>query len=186
MHSRRIIAGLCAAVLLCGSSQPKVRPVEWAQPVIGSTLENCYRVSADLFRSEQPGKGDIPDLKALGVRSLINLTQVRGAAAAFEQNGFHLVHQPMSAGSASVSDLVAVLRQLRAVEKPALVYCWHGSDRTGFIVAGYRMVFQDWTPETAIEELRLGGFGFHGSTYPNIIRTLQEMDIAAVKKAVFE
>ena len=92
----------------------------------------------------------------------------------------------MGAGSVSASDLVTALKLLNKAEKPVLVHCWHGSDRTGFVVAGYRIVFQNWTRQAAIEELRLGGFGYHSKAYPNIIKTLEEMDIEAVRKAVLQ
>jgi len=53
-------------------------------------------------------------------------------------------------------------------------------------ILGYRIVFMNWTPEQAIDELRHGGFGYHASTYPNIVKTLRAMDVTAVKQAVFE
>jgi protein tyrosine/serine phosphatase len=181
----RMTAVLLAGFCWCAASQPKVRPAEWAQPVIGSTLENCFRVNDDLYRSAQPGRADVPDLQALGIKSVITLRSFHFDDL-FEKSGFHVIQYPMSAGSVSVSDLVAVLKQYRSAGKPVLIHCWHGSDRTGFIVAGYRMIFQGWSRESAIEELRLGGFGYHEASYPNITKTLREMDLAAVKKAVFE
>lgn len=185
MSHSRITAVMLAGFCWCAASEPRVRPAEWAQPVIASTLDNCFRVSDDLFRSAQPGRADLPDLQALGIKSVITLRSFHFDDA-FEQNGLHVIKHPMSAGSVSVSDLVTVLRQFRAAEKPVLVHCWCGSDRTGFIVAGYRIVFQNWSRESAIAELLLGGFGHHEASYPNIAKTLREMDLAAVKKAVFE
>lgn len=181
----RLTAVLIGALCWCAAAEPKVRPAEWAQPVIASTLENCFRVSDDLYRSAKPGTDDISDLRALGIKSVINLRYFREAAS-FERNGLHVINHRTWAGSVSVSDLVAVLRQFRLAEKPVLVHCWHGSDRTGFIVAGYRMIFQNWSRESAIAELCQGGFGYHEASYPNITKTLREMDLAAVKKAVFE
>jgi protein tyrosine/serine phosphatase len=185
MSHSRITAVMLAGFCWCAASEPRVRPAEWAQPVIASTLDNCFRVSDDLFRSAQPGRADLPDLQALGIKSVITLRSFHFDDV-FERSGFHVIQYPMSADSVSVSDLVAVLRQFRAAEKPVLVHCWHGSDRTGFIVAGYRMVYQNWSRESAIAELALGGFGYHEKSYPDITKTLREMDLAAVKKAVFE
>jgi len=185
MRHARIPAVLLAGLCWCAAAEPKIRPAEWAQPVIATTLENCFRVSGDLFRSAQPGRADLADLRALGIRSVITLRSFHFDDL-FERSGFRVIQHPMSAGAVSVADLVAVLRQYRSAEKPVLIHCWHGSDRTGFIVAGFRMAVQDWSRESAIEELRLGGFGYHERSYPDIIKTLREMDIAAVKKAVFE
>ena len=154
--------------------------------MVGASLDNFCQVSAELYRSEQPDMASLPDLRTFGVQTLLNLRHYHDDAPDFEKGGLALLHYPMDAGSVSIPDLVKVLRMFRAAKKPVLVHCWHGSDRTGFVVAGYRIVFMDWTPEQAVEELRLGGFGYHAATYPNIVRILKGMDVAAVKKAVLE
>lgn len=177
---------LAALFLFCGAAMSGERPGNWAQPVISVKLGNFYKVSDEVFRSEQPEKHDIPDLKSLNIRTLLNLREYHSDDAIFEQSGFQLVRHKMDAGDLSVSDLITVLKLLRKAEKPVLIHCWHGSDRTGFIIAGYRIVFQNWTKEAAIEELRQGGFGYHAVTYPNITKVLQGMDADAVKKAVLD
>jgi hypothetical protein len=65
-----------------------------------------------------------------------------------------------------------------------LVHCWHGSDRTGFFVAGYRIICQGWSREAALEELQRGGFGFHAFWYPNIVRCLAGLDVEEVRRQV--
>ena len=182
-------ARLCLIILLlansCTTESVRVRPGNWAQPVMGSTLENFYRVSDDVYRSEQPQASDLPDLKALGIKTILSLRHYHHDAEEFEQAGITVVQHQMDAGSVSVPDLITVLRMLRSAPKPILLHCWHGSDRTGFVVAGYRIVFMNWSAADAIEELRLGGFGHHASSYPNIAKVLRELDVAAVRNAVF-
>lgn len=163
----------------------KVRPADWAQPVIGSSLANFYRISDDFYRSEQPTPADIPDLKRLGIRTVISLRHYHLDSREFERANIAAIQHEMDAGSVSVKDLVVVLRLFRSAEKPVLLHCWHGSDRTGFVVAGYRMVFMNWTAEQAVEELRRGGYDLHEFWYPNIARVLREMNVTDVKKAVF-
>jgi len=170
--------------LLCGADAPRERPMNWAQPFIHTEIGNLHRVSADVFRSEQPDKSDIEDLKLLKIRTLLNLREYHGDDEFFKQQGFALVHNKMSAGGVKVADLIAALKLLKDAEKPVLVHCWHGSDRTGMVIAAYRMVFQNWSRKDAIDEFRLGGFGYHEKTYPNIIKLLETMDIEEVKKAV--
>jgi tyrosine-protein phosphatase SIW14 len=165
---------------------PRVRPAEWAVPVINGTLENCYRVNGELYRCEQPGKADIADLKTLGVRSILNLRNHHTDSKAFADAGFTLLVEPMSAGKVTVDELVAALRQMRAAPKPVLVHCWHGSDRTGSVVAAYRIVFQNWTPTAALDELRHGGFGFHESWFPNIVTLFETIDAAELRRRVLE
>lgn len=176
---------LLLPVLLSAAETPKVRPINWAQPIIDSTLENFYRVSDDLYRSEQPKPADLPDLKAIGIKTVLSLRHYHHDSREFDQAGITTVQHEMDAGSVTVPDLITVLRIIRTGQKPILLHCWHGSDRTGFAIAGYRMVFMDWSAADAIEELRQGGYGYHASLYPNIAKVLQKMDVAAVKKAVF-
>ncbi|MEE9912757.1 MAG: tyrosine-protein phosphatase [Deltaproteobacteria bacterium] len=154
--------------------------------MVNTTIHNLYRVSIDIYRAEQPEKKDIADLKTLKIRTLLNLREYHEDDAVFEQNGLNLIRHKMSAGSLTEAGLIAALKLLGKAEKPVLIHCWHGSDRTGFVVAGYRIVFQSWTREAAIEELLQGGFGHHGGFYPNIVQTLRELNVEAVKKAVMQ
>ena len=66
---------LIVALLLAGSAfaEPRVRPVEWAQPVIEAELGNFYRVSDELYRSQQPDEQEIKELATMGIRSMLNL-----------------------------------------------------------------------------------------------------------------
>jgi tyrosine-protein phosphatase SIW14 len=165
---------------------PRERPADWAAPLINTTLENCYRVSADLYRCEQPDKKDIGDLKTLGVRSILNLRRWNSDPRAFEQAGFTPLLQRMEADDLTVDDLVAALRLFRVSPKPVIVHCWHGSDRTGSVVAAYRIVFQNWTPAAALDELRYGGYGYHEKSFPNIMRLFEALDADALRKRVLE
>jgi protein-tyrosine phosphatase len=171
----------CSA-LLPGAESSRVRPSEWAQPVPGLALDNCYRVSADLYRSEQPAQSDLPALKNLGIRSVVSLYQFLPDSRAFEQAGFRLFQYRMAAGSVTEEDLRRALASIRDAPKPVLVHCWRGSDRTGAVVAAYRIAFQGWTREQAIDELVNGGYGFHASSYPNIVTLIQSLDVGKLKQ----
>ncbi len=165
---------------------PPVRPASWAAPLTTTTLGNCYRVSDELFRCEQPGKKDIPALNSLDIHSLLNLRHYHTDSKAFEQAGFKLLLQRMDAGEITATDLIATLRQFRAAPKPVIVHCWHGSDRTGSVVAAYRIVFQNWTPAAALDELRHGGYGYHERTFPNIMKLFETLDAADLRRRVLE
>jgi protein tyrosine phosphatase (PTP) superfamily phosphohydrolase (DUF442 family) len=189
---RRVLprrAWLAAATLLLvarvsAGTGPTSRPPEWAQPVVPTSLGNCFRVSDELFRSAQPRARDLPALEALGIRAVLDLRRYHADSDEFRRAGFALAAEGMGAGSVTVAQLVAALRKFRAAPKPVLVHCWHGSDRTGFFVAGYRIIIQEWAPEAAIAELEQGGFGFSPWRYRNIVRCLAEMDVASVRRQV--
>jgi hypothetical protein len=50
---------------------------------------------------------------------------------------------------------------------PILLHCKAGLHRTGCMAAIYRMEFQGWTPEQAVEEMRDHGFGDKDCTAAN-------------------
>jgi hypothetical protein len=64
---------------------------------------------------------------------------------------------------------------------PVLVHCQHGADRTGTMCALYRIVVQGWTKEEAIQEMKEGGFGFHG-VWINLSNWINELDMASIKE----
>ncbi|MBK8804485.1 MAG: tyrosine-protein phosphatase [Fibrobacteres bacterium] len=181
IRTSRVGVALLGAASITVADAPRVRPATWAQPVVGTTIGNCYKVSADLYRSEQPTVSDIADLKALGIRTILNLREYHEDDAKLKEAGFQLVHDPVAAGSLGGADMTRILGRIRDAQKPVLVHCWHGSDRTGFTVAGYRMVFQGWSAAEAVDEFKLGGFGYHKRFYPKLPATLNAMDIPAIR-----
>lgn len=164
------------------ADQPRVRPTEWAQPVLGGELGNFYQVSSELYRSEQPDDEAMTQLQAMGIRSILNLREYHDDNGEADGTGLKLYRVPMNAGEIDDALVEQALEAIATAPKPLLVHCWHGSDRTGAIVALYRMVFQDWPRERAIDEFVNGGFGYHKSFYPNIERYLETVDIERLKR----
>ena len=179
------IAILLLSFLSTRAAEVRVRPADWAQPIIGAkSLSNAYKVSVDLYRSEQPSAKDLSDIQQLGIKTLISMRNYHDDSDKYAEAGIGTIRFKMNAGSVTEKDLVLVLRAIRSNPKPVLVHCWHGSDRTGFIVAGYRIIEQKWPVDKAIEELKLGGYGYHAPVYRNIVELLGKMDVEAVRKDV--
>jgi protein tyrosine/serine phosphatase len=179
-----LVAILLSSASFSTFAAPRERPANWASPVIGSTLENCFRVSDELYRCEQPGSKDIPDLKALGIRSVLNLREYHTDSKKLEKAGLELHVYRIDTGEINIDDLVAALRLFREAPKPVMVHCWHGSDRTGSVVAAYRIVFEGWTTAAALDELRHGGFGYHERWFPNIVELFETLDADELRQRV--
>ena len=58
------------------------------------------------------------------------------------------------------------------------VHCGGGHDRTGMMVAVYRIVIQEWTKEQAIAEMK--DFGFHRMWKP-LENYIESLDVAEMK-----
>lgn len=182
--SRRAILGLLLALLLLGSCTSRTsssRPGTWARPVASAALRNFYRVDADVFRSEQPTRQAFEEARAKGIKSILNLRAGYSDAALVEGLGFHLVEVPMTAGGFTEEDVVKALRAIEAAPKPVLVHCQYGADRTGVVLAMYRVVVQNWTKEDALAEMTGGGFGFH-TRFVNIPAFVKAADVAGIRE----
>lgn len=163
-------------------AEPRVRPIEWAQPMLGVELDNFYQVSTELYRSDQPDDEAMRQLQAMGIRSALNLREYHADDDEADGTTLKLYRVAMNAGEINDALVARALEAIAEAPKPILVHCWHGSDRTGAIVAMYRMVFQNWPRQRAIDEFINGGYGYHQSVYPNIERYLQTVDIAQFKR----
>lgn len=159
-----------------------VRPSKWAEKVELKGFDNLYKVDQDLYRSEQPGSGEMKLLDSLEVRTVVNLRQFRNDRDEAAGTSLGLKHIKMNASAMSYEEIVSGMNALLKSEKPVLVHCLHGSDRTGCMVAVYRMVKCGWTREEAIREFLEGGYGYHQSWFPGILRLLKTIDIKSLEK----
>ncbi len=163
-------------------SDVRVRPVDWAQPIIGAELYNLYKVSDDVYRSAQPDEEDFPILSLLGIKTILNLRHYHADESEVESNEFLLIRLKLDALNIQFDDLVKAMQIIDSSPKPILVHCWHGSDRTGAVIATYRMVFQNWPKKKAIDEFLNGGYGYHAVIFSNIEKLLKNLDIQKIRE----
>lgn len=163
---------LCALLLAaCAASDPpRVRPATWAQPVISAGLGNWFRVSSEVYRCEQPSSSEMKELETFGVKAVVNLREFHSDADKAAGTTLVLSETKLDAGELTYTQLVEALKLVLAAPKPVAVHCWHGSDRTGAVIAAYRVAVEGWTAADALDEMVNGGYGHH-SMYGNL-RTL--------------
>ncbi len=147
----------------------------------GATLKNFYRVDDRVYRSEQPAKEDFPLLEGLGIREVLNMRRLHSDEEKAAGTNLKLHRMKVNTGRMSIEQMVEALRMIRDAQGPILIHCWHGSDRTGAVIAMYRIVFQDVPKEDAIREMTDGGFGFH-RVYSQIVLTIMNADVEAIRR----
>ncbi|NDV81267.1 dual specificity protein phosphatase family protein [Bacteroides sp. 51] len=148
-----------------------------------SKLDNLYKIDEGVYRSEQPSKKDFKALETFGIKEVLNLRRFHSDNDEAEDTDIKLHRLKTHAHSLSEKQVVEALRIIKDRQGPILIHCRHGSDRTGGVLAMYRIVFQDYTKEEAIEEMRKGGFGFH-KIYRNIVRMIRKADIPRIRQEV--
>lgn len=129
-------------------------------------LPNFHRVNERLYRGGQPRAGGIQRLAALGINTIINLRandersrrEEREARAA----GLHYFNVPFRRlGRPSDGQLNQALSIINAPENGRVfVHCQRGADRTGTVIAVYRIAHDGWTSEEAKREANRYGMRF--------------------------
>lgn len=159
------------------------RNPRWA--VLIDQQGNLYRMTDHLYRGEQPLRASAARLQALGIHTVISLRAYHSDEEVLRGAGVTLKRIPMHTWHVADEDLVQALRAIRHAEQigPVLIHCQHGADRTGLVSAVYRMIYQGWTSEEALDELQDGGYGFH-SIWRNIPRYLRKVNLAAIRARV--
>jgi protein tyrosine/serine phosphatase len=172
---------MLASTCLAGESAS--RPPSWATPMSVSALQNFYKVDDRLYRGDQPDAAGMQALAQLGIRNILNLREFHTDVDEAAKSPLTLFRVPMNAGRIQDEDIVAALKIIRDAQGPVYVHCWHGSDRTGTVVAMYRLIFQGWSKAAAIDELVNGGYGYH-AIYANIRTYLEKVDLDTIRRQV--
>jgi len=181
---KRILTLLLIIFIICAPALAGEldRPSEWAVPVQLSGVGNLYKINDNLYRSAQPTKQGMKNLKKLGIKTIINLRAFHSDTD--EIRGTGLLDEELSVKTWHIEDedVIRVLRIIRKKESgPFLIHCQHGADRTGVMSAMYRIVEQGWSKDEAIREMVYGGYGFH-AIWSNIIHYVKNVDIGKIKK----
>lgn len=145
--------------------------------------KNFYRVDELLFRSAQLDGGDAAKLHELGIKSIVNLRHFsRGGDRRAFGDQFWLANKPLRSWEIRPAQIADVLRTIRERQKEGavLVHCYHGADRTGLVVAMYRVIYQGWSLDAARSEMIDGGYGFH-SMWQDIAGFLTPQNEALVR-----
>jgi uncharacterized protein (TIGR01244 family) len=180
----RVFSFLFLFLLCLFQAQAAVgRNAEWAVPIASPSVPNLFRVTPDIYRSAQPEAADMKALEQMGIRTVISLRGFHGDREKAKGTKLVLISIPIHTWDIDDDEVIQALRALRDAEKPVLLHCQHGADRTGLIMAMYRMTEQGWSREKALDELQNGGYGFH-PMWQNIIEYLRKIDVERIRAVV--
>lgn len=191
-----LLVSALALISGCATAPPATgpRPSSWAAPVVASPgLPNLHRVSASLYRSAQPSREGFALLEsrpslANGDRPINTVVSLRvfndDPSLVEDSSGLRLEEISFKTWHPEDEDVIRFLRiATTPALQPVLVHCRHGSDRTGLMVAIYRIVVEGWTKAQATDEMVDGGFGFH-PLWQNLLRYIDALDVNAIRAEV--
>jgi protein tyrosine/serine phosphatase len=141
------------------------RPTSAQTSAIGpdKDIPNFARVAPGIYRGAAPTARGLARLKAMGVRTIIDLRiekkgQAEEAQAA-QQLGLTRLRLPMGREAPTAKQVKTFLGTLNDPAKgPVFVHCQHGADRTGAMVGIYRVTHDGWDFPRTYAEMRRYGF----------------------------
>src|SRR5262245_39030517 len=139
----------------------------WGAALSVPGIPNFHQVNENIFRGAQPTDDAWQHLANMGVKVVVDLRRdgedgdhfIKNEAKAVEAAGMRFVHVPMNGLVAPTeAQVTKVLGIFHSGEK-VFVHCKKGKDRTGTVVACYRIMHDKWENKKALAEAK--SLGMH-------------------------
>jgi tyrosine-protein phosphatase SIW14 len=169
-RSLRVLAvPLLLAITMCTGEEPQQKgggSASHPARVIGQKrkikgLGNFGEVTPNLFRGAQPSHEGLEALAKMGIDIVVDARGNRTDSEGKEVGrlGMQYVPIPWHCPFPNDAVLVRFLKLLQEnPDKRVFVHCRLGDDRTGMMIAAYRMAEQGWTADEAMNEMQQFGF----------------------------
>lgn len=156
----------------------KVAPVKVA--IAG--IDNFGQVDAHLYRGAQPEPAAYAALRMLGIDTVVRFNpegqNMAAEKAQVESLGMNFVSFPWSGlGQPTHEQVVSFLALLRDnPDSKIFVHCRLGADRTGVMVALYRLTFDHWNTTQVLAEMY--AYHYHHLWLPHLQRYVEAFPAA--------
>lgn len=147
---------------------------------------NFQKVDDHVYRGAQPTREGFRNLSKLGIQTVVDLREP-GDRSVTERKwvtgaGMRYVSVPMN-GMARPSN-ESVLKVLGLLEDrgagPVFVHCKRGADRTGGVIACYRVEHDHWKNDQALAEARSLGMSWFQTAIQGYVRKYQARDLTTL------
>ena len=151
---------MASLLLLGASTQARARGLPAQEGIV-----NFGKVSERLYRGAQPNAAAMKALQALGIKTIVNLRMPGDVwkPEATEANSLGILYTNVpfrGFGRPSPDQVNQVLDMIDSLPGPVFIHCQHGCDRTGTVIACYRIRHDNWSRENAMKEA-----GVHGMSW---------------------
>jgi tyrosine-protein phosphatase SIW14 len=148
-------------------------------------ISNFYKVDQHVYRGAQPTDEGLKYLGKIGVETVIDLREADERSTAEEKvvtaAGMKYVNIPMSGltppTEAEISKILGILEDDKT--GAVFVHCKRGADRTGAVIASYRIDHDHWDNNRALSEAMARGMSFFQFPRQGYIRGFKPRTIEA-------
>ena len=131
-------------------------------------IKNFGKVNDNYFRGSQPDRSQLAALKAMGVKTIIDLRRdyIPDERQWAKEVGLQYFNLPLKVSKAATKEQTEYFLHLvnDPANAPVFVHCKGGRHRTGAMTGVYRISHDGWTAEQAFDEMKKYDFddGFFG------------------------
>ena len=185
LKKRSVAIGALAAFasFAAVSTQAQIEPIRArATTITIQGVPNAGSVTSTLFRGAQPNNLAFTSLQKLGMNILVDFRGEGGEVSAEKKSvealGMKFVSLPWNGGAIpSRDELLTFFTLLRDnPDQKVFIHCQYGADRTGVMIALYRIAVDHWTPEQAISEMK--EFHYHSFMLPHLAKYVRAFPAA--------
>lgn len=176
-------------MFLLMSSRSRILVFALALPAFAGSsvqgIKNFYQVDEHVYRGAQPTDEGFQYLAKIGVKTVIDLREADERSQAEERvvrnAGMKYVNVPMTGltppTEAEITRILGILEDDNT--GAVFVHCKRGADRTGAVIASYRIDHDRWDNVRALGEAMARGMSFLQLPRQRYIRTFQSRTIEA-------
>jgi tyrosine-protein phosphatase SIW14 len=153
-------------------------------------IDNFYQVNDRVYRGAQPTSEGFQYLAKIGVKTVLDLRENDRRSSAEEKVvtalGMQYVNVPMTGLAAPTASQTSQILSLLEGNSagPVFVHCKRGADRTGAVIAAYRIDHDRWDNARALREALSCGMSFFQIPRQRYIRNFQPRMMEATAKPV--
>ena len=147
-----ILATLWAIVMVNGCA---------TKPIVTAGIPNLCNVTPSIWRGGQPDAYGWEFLRSQGVTNVIKQNPIgEGDDGPALAHGMSLYYLPETTSDQTIGrpDRQTLNAAVSAIKPGTFVHCAHGQDRTGLVVALWRVRVQGWSKAQAHAEMIARGF----------------------------
>jgi tyrosine-protein phosphatase SIW14 len=177
LFSTIVVAG-CSARHALHTDARAVSPPAFAEKISVPGISDFGKVNDFLYRGSQPTDDGVEQLKKLGIDTIVDLRgKLHGVIDHERQQaeslGIRFINLPGSGWATAKDEQIAEFFSLirERPRRKIFIHCWLGGDRSGMFIAAYRIAFEGWSPQQAIEEMR--SFHYLHFWHPNMARWVE-------------
>lgn len=166
----------------------------WSADIPTPGIPNFHQVNDHVFRGGQPASEAWPGLTKLGVKLVIDLRREdehssAAEAQAVQAAGMNYVNVPMKGVVAPTNEQISKVLALLGSPDTVFVHCKRGADRTGAVIACYRIEHDRWDRKQALNEAKSFGMSWDQFGLKHYVMAFQPatkraaLDLSSVEKS---